>query len=224
MYTIYLFGMFFHLLVHTYAMKEKNLSFIYDLFMVVVIFLSLLPMLVPLNIPLLMGLDQAVLFIFGLDYLLQAHWNYKYCVSLLGIIDFLSLLPGLPWIRVLKLARLFRAVRAFKLLRFWQDSLIFHVLKKQKTALLLVWSLAVCYIFVIAVVRYYVEQNIFSNFFEALYFSVITLTSVGYGDIVPQTLLGQGITMLSIFVGTALIALPSGIIAAGYMAELGRER
>lgn len=206
-------------------MMIKNTSLIYDLFMVVVIFLSLLPLLIPdsTTVPLLIGLDQAVLFIFGLDYLIQARWDYKYCVSVVGIIDFLSLLPAWSWVRVLKLARLWRAVRVLKLFRFWQDTLLIRVFKKQKTALLLIWSLAVCYVFAIAMVMYSVEQSTFDGFVEALYFSVMTLTSVGYGDVVPVTLLGRMVTMLSIFVGTALIALPAGIVAAGYMAELGRE-
>lgn len=212
------------LLVHTPSMKPKNLSFIYDLFMVIVIFLSLMPLLVDMSErPIWVGLDQAVLFIFGLDYLLQAHWNYRYCLSAMGVIDFLSILPGLPWVRVLKLVRLLRAARALKLLRFWEDSLLIRALQKQKTALLLVWSLAVCYVFAISVVMYTVEPSLFKNFPEALYFAVITLTSVGFGDIVPVTLLGRTVTMVSIFVGTALVALPSGIIAAGYMSELGRR-
>lgn len=200
---------------------NKNLfPFIYDLFMMIVIFLSFIPLLIPFDHPLITGFDQAVLFVFGLDYLIQAYWNYRYCLSLMGIIDFLSIIPAFPWFRILKLARVLRTIRAFKLFRFWQNSLVFHVLKKQKTALLLVWSLAVCYIFVVAVVMYNVEPGMFEDFFEAVYFSIITLASVGYGDVVPVTLAGRLITMLSIFVGSALIALPTGIIAAGYMAEL----
>lgn len=203
-------------------MKQKYFSMFYDLFMIFVIFLSLLPLIVPYETPIFQGLDQAVVFVFGLDYLMQAWWNYRYCLSPIGVVDFLSIIPALPWIRVLKLARFIRAVRALKLFRFWRDTLLFRVIQKQKTALLLVWSMAVCYVFMIAVLMYCAERSAFTDFFEALYYSVMTLTSVGYGDVVPETRIGRLIIILSIWVGTALIALPSGIIAAGYVTELGK--
>lgn len=191
--------------------------------MLTVIFASLLPLIIKANIPLLYRLDKLTLMIFCVDYLIQTARNYHYCGTLLGIIDFLSLMPALPWFRVLKLVRVSKTIRAFKLLRFWEDSLLYRVLKKQKTALLLVWSLAVVYVFVIALVMFNAEPDIFENFLAAVYWSCMTLTTVGYGDIVPITVIGRVITMISSFIGMALVALPSGIIAAGYMAELGKD-
>jgi len=196
---------------------------LYDLFMVFVITLSLLPLIIKEDYTFLYGLDSAVIFIFGLDYLLQTYWNYRYCTTLIGIIDFLSLIPFLPWARFFKLLRLCYIFRALKLFRFCQNSLLFRVLKKQKTALLLIWSIAVCYLFFIAVCIFVAEPQTFENFFEALYWAVTTVTSVGYGDIVPVTYLGRVITMISVFLGTAFISIPSGIIAAGYMDELNKS-
>jgi voltage-gated potassium channel len=72
-----------------------------------------------------------------------------------------------------------------------------------------------------------VEPDSFRNFFDAIYWAVVTLTTVGYGDIYPTSDTGRIVSMLSSFVGIAIVALPTGIITAGYMKELewqGREQ
>jgi len=79
------------------------------------------------------------------------------------------------------------------------------------------------YIFVTALMMFNAEGSLFDNFFEALYWSTITLTTVGYGDIHPECDLGRLISMVSSLVGLAVIALPTGIITAGYMDEI-KER
>jgi len=63
-------------------------------------------------------------------------------------------------------------------------------------------------------------ESTFNSFFEALYWATITLTTVGYGDIVPTTDLGRLVSMFSSLFGLAIIALPSGIITASYLEEL----
>jgi voltage-gated potassium channel len=63
-------------------------------------------------------------------------------------------------------------------------------------------------------------DDTFDNFFDAIYWSTTTLTTVGYGDIVPQNTFGRVLTMLSSIVGIAIIALPSGIITASYLKAL----
>lgn len=62
-------------------------------------------------------------------------------------------------------------------------------------------------------------EYLFANFFEAFYWTACTLTTVGYGDLYPISNLGRGISIISSMVGIAIIALPSGIITAGYMDE-----
>ena len=64
----------------------------------------------------------------------------------------------------------------------------------------------------------------FGNFFDAIYWSACTLTTVGYGDIYPVSNIGRVISMVSAIVGVAVVALPSGIITAGYMDELNSRR
>ena len=69
-----------------------------------------------------------------------------------------------------------------------------------------------------------VEPNLFDSFFEAIYWSATSLTTIGYGDICPVTVVGRLFTVLSAIMGIAIVALPSSIITAGYMRELERYR
>ena len=80
------------------------------------------------------------------------------------------------------------------------------------------------YIFISALVIFNVEPNSFNNFFEAIYWATVSLTTVGYGDLYPVTTIGRVITMVSSIFGVAVIALPAGIITAGYMKEVENER
>ena len=67
------------------------------------------------------------------------------------------------------------------------------------------------------------EPDSFRNFFEAVYWATVSLTTVGYGDIYPITTMGRIITMASSIFGIAIVALPAGIITAGYMKELEKD-
>lgn len=96
----------------------------------------------------------------------------------------------------------------------------FECLKKSKDSLITVGSLAVCYIMIAALVIFNVEPDSFETLFDAIYWATVSLTTVGYGDIYPVTDAGRIITMLSSFVGIAIVALPAGIITAGYMSEI----
>ena len=68
------------------------------------------------------------------------------------------------------------------------------------------------------------EPDSFDSFFEAVYWATVSLTTMGYGDIYPVTTTGRVFTMLSAAFGIAIVALPSGIITAGYMSELAKEQ
>ena len=80
--------------------------------------------------------------------------------------------------------------------------------------------LALGYIFLSALIMFSVEPASFDTFFDAIYWSVVTLTTVGYGDIYPVSDLGRVFSMISSFIGIAIVALPTGIITAGCMNEL----
>jgi voltage-gated potassium channel len=101
--------------------------------------------------------------------------------------------------------------------------IISNVLKNSKDALLAVCTLAVGYILISALIILNVEPESFNSFFDAVYWATISLTTMGYGDIYPVTTFGRMVTMLSSVVGIAIVALPAGIITAGYMKEISDE-
>ena len=74
-----------------------------------------------------------------------------------------------------------------------------------------------------ALIMFQVEPDSFESFFDAIYWAVVTLTTVGYGDIYPVSDVGRIVSMLSSFMGIAIVALPTGVITAGYMSELNKN-
>ena len=87
----------------------------------------------------------------------------------------------------------------------------------------MVGALVITYIFISALVIFNVEPDTFKNFFNALYWSTISLTTVGYGDIYAVSEIGKLITMISSILGVAIIALPVSIMTAGYLEEIEKE-
>ena len=118
-------------------------------------------------------------------------------------------------------SRTLKVFRAVKFLRYSKNLIILiDVLKKEKKALSAVATMAAAYIVISALVIFNVEPNSFDNFFDAIYWATVSLTTVGYGDIYPVSTLGRIVTMISSLFGIAIIALPSGIITGGYLNEI----
>lgn len=90
--------------------------------------------------------------------------------------------------------------------------------------MLTVGILAIAYILISALVIINVEPETFDSFFEAVYWATTSLTTMGYGDIYPVSTIGRIVTMVSSVFGIAIIALPSGLIAAGFMEELKNDK
>lgn len=147
----------------------------------------------------------------------------------MAIIDLLSILPSINMInkgfkdlKTIRLIRTFRVLRIFKSFRYSKNiQIILQVGKNSKKALIAVLYLAIGYIFVCALIIFNVEPDSFNTFFDAI---TISLTTVGYSDIYPITTLGRIITMVSSFMGIAIVALPAGIITAGYMKEIESDK
>ena len=156
---------------------------------------------------------------------------FIYPLTPMAIIDLISILPSITVLnsgfRLLKLFRLLRTLkvlRTFKFLRYSKSfDIIANVFKKQKKVLSAVVTMAVAYILISALVIYNVEPESFETFFDAIYWATISLTTVGYGDIYPITTIGRIVTMISSAFGIAIIALPSGVITAGYLAEISKD-
>lgn len=103
-----------------------------------------------------------------------------------------------------------------------RDSLIYD--RFMLVCIAAVCVLACGYIALSALIMFQVEPDSFDTFFDAIYWAIVTLTTVGYGDIYPTSEIGRIVSMMSSFMGIAIVALPTGIITAGYMRELSREK
>lgn len=83
--------------------------------------------------------------------------------------------------------------------------------------------IAIMYIFISALIMFTFEQQSFDDYFEALYWATTALTTVGYGDVAPVTWVGRLISMVSSLFGIAVIALPAGIVTAGFVEEINAD-
>lgn len=221
------------------AKENDRLSQAYDFIMIFVIFLSLMPLTVKEQTPFLNVVDKITASIFVIDYLFrlitadfkleQGKLSFvRYPFTFMAIVDLVSILPSITFInngfRVLKVSRLFRSLRVFRIFKSFRYSknvaLIIRVFSKQKDSLMVVIWFALGYIVISALVIFNVEPETFDTFFDAVYWATVSLTTMGYGDIYPVSTIGRIVTMLSSFIGIAIVALPAGIITAGYMEEL----
>ncbi len=226
------------------AKDGDHTSALYDSLMLLFIILSLIPLTFKTETPTLAFLDKGCACVFIADYLLRlvtadyklnnhsAAAFIKYPFTFMALVDLISILPSFTIInssfKVLRVFRMFRALRVmrvFKAVRYSKSvQIILGVLQRSKDALAAVCSMAVVYVLISALVILNIEPESFENFFEAVYWATVSLTTMGYGDIYPVSSLGRAFTMLSAIFGIAIIALPAGIITAGYMDALQEER
>jgi len=190
--------------------------------------------------------DVISVVVFSIEYLLRvwtgdllfpkaSHFKGKLCYifSFMALIDLLAVLPFyIPFIismdlRVLRTFRLLRILRVFKLNRYSQAlATIGRVLKNRSSQLISTLFVLVLLIIISAVLMYNIESAAqpekFQNIFSGFWWSIATVTTVGYGDIFPVTLEGKVLASLIGFCGIALVAIPTGIISAGFT-EISRE-
>ncbi len=196
--------------------------------------------------PLLSRLEAVTVALFALDYvlrLLSARYLYPrpselqsicaYVFSFTGIIDLLSFLPYyLPFFFPAGAVafRMFRVVRVFRLFRItaYYDSLnaIAEVLISKRQQLLSSVFIILVLMLGSSLCMYSVEHEaqpeVFKNAFSGIWWSVSTLLTVGYGDIYPITPLGRALGTLITFLGVGMVAIPTGIISAGFVEQYAR--
>lgn len=229
--------------------KENYSSRVYDIVMLIAIAMGILPLMFRTQVRLFWYFDLISAICFIIDYLLRwctADFDSKrgkvaafliYPFTPMAIIDLLSILPIFnllgPTFKVFRVSRLLKILRIFKVVRYFEPlEIIIAVIRKQSKILMTVLSLAFFYIFITALIMFNAEEDInpetgkylFDSFFDAFYWAACTLTTVGYGDLYPISDIGRAISIVSAMVGIAIIALPSGIITAGYMDELRNRR
>ncbi len=214
--------------------SDDPVSASYDKLMILCTIGSVFPLFFKAGNELFDSIESTTVSLFVVDYILR--WltadikrpKYKlgaflrYPFTFFALVDLLSILPWLiQGQHTLRLFRIFRAFKALRLMRYFTGfRIIARAIRKERKALEAVLLMAVMYIVISALVMFSAEPDNFDTFFNALYWAVVTLTTVGYGDVYPMTDFGRIISMISAFVGIAIVALPTGIITAGFMSEL----
>ena len=215
-------------------------SLVYDRFMITMIIAGLLPLFFKQVPPELAVVDRIASVVFLVDYALRwwtADFKVKkgamsfliYPFTFLALMDLISIIPLFvttsTHMQLFRLMRLTRALRALRMLRYSKSFyLIMDVMQREKKTLSAVVWMAGGYVVLSALIMFQVEPENFATFSDAFYWAVVTMTTVGYGDIYPVTELGRLVSMISSFVGIAIIALPTGIISAGFMQSLEERR
>lgn len=192
--------------------------------------------------------DLVSVIIFSIEYLLRVwscthdekyqHWFWgrlRYMVSWEGLIDLAAILPYYLHsilifdLRVLRILRLLRLLRIFSLTSYLKSTqVIANVFRNRFQELLLSLILSTGLIIISSCLVYFAEHNAqpeeFSSIPKTLWWSVVTLTTVGYGDMVPVTIIGKMLTGVILLIGVALFALPAGIITAGFLDEMRNHK
>ena len=211
-------------------------SFYYDWFIMAVAIASVVPMMFRGELsPWLRSLESVTVYILFFDYILRwmthdirmknhSIWAFfVYPFTPMAIMDIAGILPtvGLlpPSFMIL------RVLRLVKLAQYSQSCRrIMNVFRSQSKTLCSVLIIAIAYIFISALIMFIHEPaDNFPTFFDALYWATTALTTVGYGDIYPSTHIGRLISMISSLLGIAVIAMPAGIVTAGFMDELNKD-
>lgn len=175
---------------------------------------------------------------FTVEYVLRIYSSpnrLRYILSFYGIVDFLSIVPtyvaflypSAAYLIIIRIMRVLRIFRILKLLRYLSEAnLLFNALyNARRKIFVFLFSLATL-IIIFGALMFLIEgpKNGFDSIPKSIYWAVVTVTTVGYGDISPKTPLGQAVAALAMICGYAVIAVPTGIIGAELMREATRDR
>ena len=183
---------------------------------------------------LLLAIEWGFTIFFTVEYILRIYCcenKKKYILSTMGIIDLLSIIPtyltvfyapigSLIDIRIMRLIRVFRI---FQLSSYLRSGHKMQIALRSSRPKIIVFILYISLIVIIlGTIMYVIEgqENGFENIPKSIYWAVVTLTTVGYGDVVPITTLGKTISVFIMLLGYAIIAVPTGIVSA----ELAKNR
>ena len=168
--------------------------------------------------------------IFSIEYILRivaVRKPWKYIFSFYGIIDFVSTIPtyltlvipgGVHFLQVFRVLRFLRLFKIFKLGRFTTEAKLLGQAMKDSREKIIVFLVAVlCMAMILGSLMYVLEgrANGFTSIPRSIYWAIVTLTTVGFGDISPVTPLGQFVASIIMILGYGIIAVPTGMVTAG---------
>ena len=213
--------------------QSSRAGYLFDVFIQVLIVTSLIafsfetiPNLSDVTMKYLRYFEIVSIIIFTLEYILRIYVSDKkmtYIFSFYGLIDLISILPfyisGTVDLRSLRAVRLLRVLRLLKLFRF-NESLVllgkaFSIVKRE----MIVFSfIAVILLYISSVGIYFFENPVqpkdFSSIFDCMWWAISTMTTVGYGDIVPVTVGGKIFTSFISFIGIGVVSIPTALLAS----------
>jgi voltage-gated potassium channel len=177
--------------------------------------------------PWLRGLEWLFTFLFTVEYglrLLSAPGPLRYATSFYGVIDLLAVLPtylsllvvGSQYMMVVRALRLVRVFRVLQLTTYvGQASILLTALRQSRHKIVVFVVTVLTIVLVVAALMYVIEGpgNGFDSLPRAMYWAIVTLTTVGYGDLAPRTALGQLLASVVMFLGYAILAVPTGIMS-----------
>jgi len=175
--------------------------------------------------------------LFTVEYILRIfiiHRPLKYMVSFYGLIDLFSIipsylslfLPGSHYLQVIRIFRVLRVFRILKLVRFInQSNILINALKAGRLKIAIFLFTITTMLVVFGSTMYLIEgpENGFTNIPVSIYWAVVTLTTVGFGDITPKTDFGRLVSAVVMIMGYAIIAVPTGIFTAELSQEMKRQ-
>lgn len=213
--------------------NQTKKGHIFDYVVQFLIFISLigfaletLPDNSPLMIAILRWIETVCVILFSIEYALRiyvAKKPFKYIFSFYGMVDFLAILPFYVTstidLRSLRVFRIFRIFRAFKLIRYNKALARFNTAAKLvKEEIILFLIVTGIFLFLASAGIYYFENpeqpDVFTSIFTSGWWAVVTLTTVGYGDIYPITVGGKVFTFFILMIGVGIVTIPAGLVAS----------
>lgn len=197
--------------------------------------LETVPDLEPATKQLLHNIELVCIIVFSIEYILRIYCSDKtgkFIFSFFGIIDFLAILPfylalgvDLTSLRALRFLRLFRVL---KLMRYNRALAHFsRAIHSAKEEIFLFLIITLILVYFSAVGIYYFENAAqpehFASIFDSLWWAIITLTTVGYGDVYPITVGGKVFTFLILMIGLGIVAIPTGIISSALTRSIDKK-
>ncbi|MEZ9231979.1 ion transporter [Vibrio amylolyticus] len=176
--------------------------------------------------------------LFTIEYLLRLYCSPKpsaYATSFYGVVDLLAILPtylafffpAASYIGVIRMLRVMRIFRILKLVRYLQDSnILLRSLLMAKRKIFIFFSTVGILVIILGSVIYVIEgpENGFTSIPQSIYWAIVTITTVGYGDLVPQTSIGKAVASITMLLGYSILAVPTGIITAELNQEMNSHK
>ncbi|MEX0333592.1 ion transporter [Vibrio tubiashii] len=176
--------------------------------------------------------------LFTLEYLLRLYCSPKpaaYAKSFYGVIDLLAILPtylafffpAASFMGVIRALRIMRIFRILKLVRYLQDSnILLRSLLMAKRKIFIFFTTVAILVTIFGALIYVIEgpKSGFTSIPQSIYWAIVTITTVGYGDLVPQTALGKAIASMTMLLGYSILAVPTGIITAELNQEMSSHK